>query len=311
MLCSWLQYHKDGILCSSCGQGVFSALFMAWPPLPSTSPVVPRPSSLFPPYLFIFPSLSFWPHPHCCLVLHPILIPTLSFSTLLENSFPSFPDILNHFFKRTIFFILQSFPQIYSSLNLILTRGLVQKLDKVFHIFFHAKVLSSLLSPSYLFIISQAQVSFLFILSSFERCIHHHSLSTFPLFYLFIFSRSSQLSFLPLRVASHHWQGKPASTLLLSFYLFSLSSLPLRGAPTTTHITVNFFRPQSCFCHFLSGLIFCCQCVFISHNLETVAHCDVLLRCQFFQVKSQLPPLLDPLKFHFEWNRVASFKFRN
>ena len=53
-----------------------------------------------------------------------------------------------------------------------------------------------------------------------------------------------------------HWQGKPAFTLLLSFYLFSLSSLPLRGAPTTTHITVNFFRPQSCFCHFLSGLIF-------------------------------------------------------
>ena len=37
---------------------------------------------------------------------------------------------------------------------------------------------------------------------------------------------------------------------------FSLSFLPLRGAPTTTHITVNFFRPQSCFCHFLSGLIF-------------------------------------------------------
>ena len=49
----------------------------------------------------------------------------------------------------------------------------------VFVIFFlHAEVLSSLLSPSYLFIISQAQVSFLFILSSFERCIHHFSTTT-------------------------------------------------------------------------------------------------------------------------------------
>ena len=168
--------------------------------------------------------------------------------------FPRYPQSLfqtHHFLHSSIlpsniFFLKSNFD----------TRACTKAWQSLSYLFFHAKVLSSLLSPSYLFIISQAQVSFLFILSSFERCIHHHSLSTFPLFYLFIFSRSSQLSFLPLRVASHHWQGKPASTLLLSFYLFSLSSLPLRGAPPTTHITVNFFRPQSCFCHFLSGLIF-------------------------------------------------------
>lgn len=116
--------------------------------------------------------------------------------------FPRYPQSLfqtHHFLHSSIlpsniFFLKSNFD----------TRACTKAWQSLSYLFFHAEVLSSLLSPSYLFIISQAQVSFLFILSSFERCIHHHSLSTFPLFYLFIFSRSSQLSFLPLRVASHH-----------------------------------------------------------------------------------------------------------
>ena len=183
-------------------------------------------------------------------------------------------------------------------------------------------------------------LSYLFFMQKFYLLCFH------PLIFLSFLKLKSafSLSFLPLRGASTttHCQLSPsfiflsfpdqasfpfflwelhpttgrANQLPPSFYLFIFSLYPLflwevHPPPLTSLSTFSDLNPASVTFYRVLFSHFCCQCVFISHNLETVAHCDVLLRCQFFQVKSQLPPLLDPLKFHFEWNRVASFKFRN
>ena len=125
------------------------------------------------------------------------------------------------------------------------TRACTKAWQSLSYLFFHAKVLSSLLSPSYLFIISQAQVSFLFILS-------------------------------PLRGAST--TSPPPLTVnfppLLSFYLFQIKSaflssfesciLPLAGQTS--------FHPPFIFLSFL----------FILSSFERCTH-HHSHHCQLFQ----------------------------
>ena len=110
-------------------------------------------------------------------------------------------------------------------------------------------------------------------LSSFESCIPPLAGQTSfhpPFIFLsFLFILSSFERCTPHH--SHHCQLFQTSILLLSLFIGSYFLIS----------AVNVF---------LSLIIWT--------PLHTVMF--LMLRCQFFQVKSQLPPLLDPLKFHFE-----------